>query len=156
MGVPPHFVHASHMNQQELMVMQQFYFNIVMNMQDLTVEQRLKRAEYELSKLIHSQEPGHADDKFSGNPEFTYQQIKKILTERILTNRDILNHSHSFQIMTPGPLLTGPSPFASSPAPQSIFGGAPVSHAAQQPVQPQQQIAPKQQEVAPQQLPTAV
>ena len=57
MGPNPVFVQHSKLTLAELQVLHYFLMNITVNMLDLTVEDRLKRAVSELSKLVQSGHP---------------------------------------------------------------------------------------------------
>jgi hypothetical protein len=135
MGISPAFVLLSKATPQELQVLQQFYFNLVLNFNDLTVEQRLKRTEQELTKLMRGvHEVGSIEspkeEKFLST-DFTYDQIRRVITERILNNKDLITNSVNFHLMAPAQSATMlPGQVASSfagmqspmvPAPSSTF-----------------------------------
>lgn len=96
MGINPVFKEHSHLSQPELNLLQQFYFSIAMNVQDLTVEAKLKRAQEELLKVIQSA----SDDSI-------YGQIRRLLTEGIVKNKDVLVQNPTFPMVQHNLLLQG-------------------------------------------------
>jgi len=96
MGINPSFKEHSHLSLPDLTLLQQFYFSITMNVQDLTVEAKLKRAQDELLKVIHSA----SDDSI-------YGQVRRLLTEGIVKNKDVLSQNPTFPIVQHNLLLQG-------------------------------------------------
>ncbi len=83
MGPNQMFLQASKLSSPEFIALHQFYLSMTMNFQDLTIEDRLKRASNELLKLVQSGHPGSSDK--------TYDVLKSALTTKILNNKDTLN-----------------------------------------------------------------
>jgi hypothetical protein len=88
MGVNPVFKEHSHLSLPELTLLQQFYYSMVMNVQDLTVESKLKRAQDELFKVVQSE-----------GEDSIYGQIRRLLTEGIVKNKDVLSQNPTFPII---------------------------------------------------------
>jgi hypothetical protein len=67
---------------------------------DRSINDRLKRVEGELLSLVQSAvEPGKGDQKISHFPfDITYNGIRRLLTDKILNNKDLLGTPPIFQL----------------------------------------------------------
>lgn len=57
-----------------------------MNMQDVTIQDRFNRAVKELSKLVSSEDK----DRLAFSSDNTYEDLRRIVNDRILANKDML------------------------------------------------------------------
>lgn len=80
MGPNPLFLQKSELSLSEVQILSNFHF-LLTNGVDRTVEDRLKRVEGELLKLVESAvEPGKGDSKVSHLPvEVTYNDIRRLV-----------------------------------------------------------------------------
>jgi hypothetical protein len=99
MGTNPVFREHSHLSVNDINLLQQFYFSVALNMQDLTVEAKLKRAQEELLKVIQSGEPGKQEESS------IYGQVRRLLNEGIIKNKDVLALNPTFPIVNQHLLL---------------------------------------------------
>lgn len=65
----------------------QFSLNLSMNMQDVTVQDRINRVVKELAKLASTQDK----DKLAFSSDSTYEDLRKIFTDKLLGNKDLLS-----------------------------------------------------------------
>lgn len=133
MGPHPTFIQLSKLTLPEVALLQQFNMFVTMNLHDQTVEDRFKRAVQELTKLAQSVEPSKSDVKLPF-ADFTYNQLRILLTEKILNNRELLAQSPvAFQtpMMMPPmgliPTVAGGAPMGGSALP--LIGGLNPVHA---------------------------
>lgn len=108
LGTSPLFREHAHLSPPELSLLQNFYFSITMNMSDMTVEARLKRAQDELLKVIQSGEPGAEESSI-------YGQVRRLITDGIVKNKDVLKLNPTFPIVSTGLLPAMPSNLVGMP-----------------------------------------
>jgi hypothetical protein len=94
-----------------------FYNQLTLATLNSSLEDRFAKAVQELTKLIQSGEPCGKDQKLSYNPEATYSDVLKALTDRILHSKALLSQS-AMSLMIPSPFGMMPIP---SGAPSSGF-----------------------------------
>lgn len=114
MGINPVFREHSHLSQSDLNLLQQFYFSVALNVQDLTVEAKLKRAQEELMKVALSGEPGKPEESS------IYGQIRRLLNEGIIKNKDVLSLNPTFPIVNQNLLLQGVPMMSGFPGAQAF------------------------------------
>jgi hypothetical protein len=94
-GVNPIFNQHAKLTMQELQLLHAFTMNLNVSVNDTNVEVKLKRAVQELNKLVHS---GLSAEKVEPqrlpfSNEHTYEDVRKILTNKILNNSDLIGLS---------------------------------------------------------------
>lgn len=100
MGPNPLFLQKSNLSMLEAQLLSAFHF-VLTTGADRTIEDRLKRVEAELLGLVQSAvEPaGKGDQKIPHFPfDVTYNQIRQLLSEKLLKNKDLLATSPMFQV----------------------------------------------------------
>lgn len=79
----------------ELSLLNAFIMNLNVNLKDTSVEGKLKRAVQELNKLVHSGLSAEKTEpqRLPFSSDHTYEDVRKILTDKILNNNDLLGLS---------------------------------------------------------------
>ena len=89
MGPHPIFLQKSKLTLPETQILSNFYF-ILTNGADQTIEDRLKRVEGEMLKLVSSADPGKGDQRVSlFASEVTYNDVRRLLQDKILNNKEL-------------------------------------------------------------------
>jgi hypothetical protein len=70
------------------LLLQNFYANFAMNIHDQTIEARLQRVVSEVLKVVSSEKVPAA-----------YEEIKRLLNDKFLHNKDLLSHSSFLQML---------------------------------------------------------
>lgn len=78
-----------------------------MNRQDLTIEDKIKGAVQVITNLVQSGYPGKSDAKLPFAGDLTYNDLRKILNDKILNNRD-LSAQTSIMLMPLLPMMAPP------------------------------------------------
>jgi hypothetical protein len=97
-------------------LLHQLYLNLTMpaSFQE-TIDERIKKAVTELAKIASG---NSESQKLAFNPQYTYGDLKKILNERLLNNKDLLsvNMSHINFPMMSSPGLAAPATASFGPS----------------------------------------
>jgi len=101
MGTNPVFREHSHLSESDIIFLQQFFFSVALNVQDLTVEAKLKRAQEELMKVVLSGEPDKPEESS------IYGKVRRLLNEGIIKNKDVLSLNPTFPMVNQHLLLQG-------------------------------------------------
>ena len=108
MGPNPAFMNASKLTPQELTLLNSFNLSFTMNMQDFSIQDRINRAVRELSKLTATEDK----DRLA----FTYQDLRRIISTKILGNKDLLNLPVMSLLSPAFPIMPGSGPLPIIPA----------------------------------------
>jgi hypothetical protein len=112
MGPNPAFMNASKLTPQELALLNSFNLSFTMNMQDFSIQDRINRAVRELSKLTATEDK----DRLAFSSDSTYQDLRRIISTKILGNKDLLNLP-VMSLLSPGfPIMPGGGPLPIIPA----------------------------------------
>jgi len=112
MGPNPAFMNASKLTPQELALLNSFNLSFTMNMQDFSIQDRINRAVRELSKLTATEDK----DRLAFSSDSTYQDLRRIISTKILGNKDLLNLPVMSLLSPAFPIMPGGGPLPIIPA----------------------------------------
>jgi hypothetical protein len=112
MGPNPAFMNASKLTPQELALLNSFNLSFTMNMQDFSIQDRINRAVRELSKLTATEDK----DRLAFSSDSTYQDLRGIISTKILGNKDLLNLPVMSLLSPAFPIMPGGGPLPIIPA----------------------------------------
>jgi hypothetical protein len=112
MGPNPAFMNASKLTPQELTLLNSFNLSFTMNMQDFSIQDRINRAVRELSKLTATEDK----DRLAFSSDSTYQDLRRIISTKILGNKDLLNLPVMSMLSPAFPIMPGGGPLPIIPA----------------------------------------
>ena len=112
MGPNPAFMNASKLTPQELTLLNSFNLSFTMNMQDFSIQDRINRAARELSKLTATEDK----DRLAFSSDSTYQDLRRIISTKILGNKDLLNLPVMSLLSPAFPIMPGSGPLPIIPA----------------------------------------
>jgi hypothetical protein len=112
MGPNPAFMNASKLTPQELTLLNSFNLSFTMNMQDFSIQDRINRAVRELSKLTATEDK----DRLAFSSDSTYQDLRRIISTKILGNKDLLNLPVMSLLSPAFPIMPGGGPLPIIPA----------------------------------------
>jgi len=112
MGPNPAFMNASKLTPQELALLNSFNLSFTMNMQDFSIQDRINRAVRELSKLTATEDK----DRLAFSSDSTYQDLRRIISTKILGNKDLLNLPVMSMLSPAFPIMPGGGPLPIIPA----------------------------------------
>jgi len=112
MGPNPAFMNASKLTPQELALLNSFNLSFTMNMQDFSIQDRINSAVRELSKLTATEDK----DRLAFSSDSTYQDLRRIISTKILGNKDLLNLPVMSLLSPAFPIMPGGGPLPIIPA----------------------------------------
>lgn len=111
MGPNPAFMNASKLTPQELALLNSFNLSVTMNMNDFSIQDRINRAVRELSKLTTTEDK----DRLAFSSDSTYSDLRRVISTKILGNKDLLNLPVMSLLSPAFPILPGGGPLPMLP-----------------------------------------